>query len=82
MRRVLVVLLGLGMAEFSGAADPARPPGRAAAPPLIEHPFEPWRYESGKVVCMYYDPEHPTRGMCDRPESEHAPNQLVEGNSP
>jgi hypothetical protein len=43
---------------------------------LIEHEFEPWRYESGLVVCQHYDPEHPTRGMCDRPEDEHAPATL------
>jgi hypothetical protein len=73
MRRVLVVLLGLGLAELSGAADRDRPPVPAAAPSLITgHEFEPWRYESGKVICQYWDPAHPTRGICDRPKSEHA----------
>ena len=73
MRRVLVVLLGLGMAVPSGAADPPRPPGRAAAPPplITDHEFEPWEYTSGLVVCQYWDPQR--LRMCDRPESEHAP---------
>jgi hypothetical protein len=73
MRRVLVVLLGLGLAELSGAAGRDWPPVPAAAPSLIDdHEFEPWRYASGLVVCMYFDSEHPTRGMCDRPAEEHA----------
>ena len=78
MRRVLVALLGLGLAVPSGAADPARPPGRAAAPSLItDHEFELWRYDSGLEVCQYYDPEHPTRGMCERSKEEHA--RVAEG---
>ena len=83
MRRVLVVLLGLGLAA-TGAADRPRPPGAAAAPlPLIsDHEFEPWEYSSGLVVCQHFDPEHHTRGMCDRPEDEHAPAGADEGATP
>lgn len=41
-------------------------------PALIsDHEFEPWKYESGLVVCQHWDPEHPTRSICDRPEEEH-----------
>lgn len=70
MRRALVILLGLGMAATLPASEEPRPQ-------ITGHEFEPWRYESGTVVCMHYDPQHPTRGMCDRPESEHA--QVPEG---
>jgi hypothetical protein len=63
----------------NGAVRRPRPPGAAAAPPPIsDHEFEPWRYESGLVVCMYFDPQHPTRGICDRPEDEHAPAEDAE----
>jgi hypothetical protein len=73
---VLVVLLGPGLAEHSGASDRGRPPAPAAAPSLIEHEFEPWEWSDGTVVCKYWDPEHPTRSICDRPESEHASAQV------
>jgi len=65
MRRVLVVLLGVGMAATLPASEEPRPL-------ITGHEFEPWRYDSGLVICMYFDPEHPTRGMCDRPAAEHA----------
>jgi hypothetical protein len=73
MRRVLVVLLGLALAELSGAADPPRPPGRAAAP-ITGHEFEPWEYSNGTVVCIYWDPIR--RRTCDRPRAEHALPQV------
>jgi len=38
---------------------------------ISDHVFDPWRYDSGKVVCMHFDPQHPTRGMCERAEAEH-----------
>ena len=72
MRRVLVVLLGLGMA----AASP--PASDEPRPQITDHEFEPWRYASGMVVCMHFDPQHPTRGMCDRPAAEHAQVPEVE----
>jgi hypothetical protein len=71
MRRVLVVLLGVGMATPSGAADRPRPPGPAAVPLITDHEFEPWEYSSGLVVCQYWDQRR--LRMCDRPESEHGP---------
>jgi len=71
MRRVLVALLGLGMAAASPPA--ARPPR------ITDHEFDPWRYDSGKVVCMHFDPQHPTRGMCERAEAEHVLARVEEG---
>lgn len=77
MRRALVVLLGLGLAATLPASE-------ESLPQITDHEFEPWRYESSLVVCMYFDPEHPTRGMCDRPESEHArvPEPVEDGSGP
>jgi hypothetical protein len=79
MRRALVVLLATGMAGPSGAADPPRPPGRAAAPSLIEHEFEPWEYSNGQVICIHWDPLR--LRLCERPEVEHASAQVDEEHS-
>ena len=72
MRRVLVVLLGLGMAATLPADEEPRPL-------ITDHEFDPWEYDSGKVVCMNFDAQHPTRGMCERAEAEHAPARVEEG---